>query len=201
MGVKKYYKYHYTYYMLIDDPFFEKFKEAGMPWKYVGVRSCQCDPDKDSYMSSSDYVHAAMSEGIVFGKHVIRKHKTRQLAEQDEKNIISEFKYGNGGEMWSWVFNKNVPGEFPEFARAMMRSIVKQVGRTPKSQGGTGLWKGGPSKDYVQTEAHKLNAGKGKKSNWDDMRGFSSYHGFKIKGRGAANIDRFQFRSWRASLD
>jgi len=74
-------KYHYTY--MITDTVNKMF--------YVGVRSCDCDPEEDPYMSSSKYVKEAIEKHgkDIFVKMVIDVFKTREEANEAEERFLT----------------------------------------------------------------------------------------------------------------
>ena len=73
------YKHNYTY--LITNT------TNGL--KYIGVRSCNCLPENDSYMGSSKYLKEAIKEDSLsnFTKEILSDYPTRKLAVTEEIHL------------------------------------------------------------------------------------------------------------------
>jgi hypothetical protein len=186
---------HYTYYLIADDPYFEALHAEGLPVLYAGVRSCNCDVNKDPYMGSSQYVKAAMAAGITFSKHIIETHLTRKRANQHEMQILSKLKNDTNPAVWDLMFNRNVPGEFGEFSRiGMIFKSVRKKGY--KRDGVLSNRRGGPSSDYVPTEVHKTNVATSVANRWALIRQFCNERDIANPGKGACNVNKIEFDAW-----
>jgi hypothetical protein len=180
---------HYTYFLMVDDPFLYPMMGAGLPWMYVGVRTAHGPVELDPYMGSSHYVDCARRMGIPFTKEILRTHLTRKRANRDEIDTLREFKY-KGVEpnpMWDWLFNRAIPGDFAPGSRgeAVLRNLVYTVNNGPPS------W-------YVPTEDHRLKVGKALGAHWALMHAFCHEQGIDSPGPGATNVDRAAFAAWKA---
>lgn len=203
-------KHHYVYALHVkDDVLCNAFMDSKLPWLYVGVRSCNCPIAEDQYMGSSEYVRAAMESGVEFSKEVREVFKTRTEANRREKEMISNFKYADKGDAWWMLFNRVVPGEFGAI-KSRMIAVRQRVGANHAAKGSRGAeWhlhhpvesrKGGGKAGQPKTEAAKVSTMKAITRYWEDMRAFAGYHGIRLQGKGAPNINRESFKLWRASL-
>lgn len=195
---------HYTYILIAADA--EDLHQAGLPWLYIGVRSSHGPVDSDPYMGSSDYVAAAMRAGLSFDKQIIRTHLTRKRANKDEKSLLETFKYQQSGEMWDWLYNRVVPGEFGPFSRAgaVFKAIVAKKTRPAltaaklahlKSIAANG--KGGTIPGTRLFEDHKRAISDSVKLFWRDVAEYSAAKGIKRPSLG--KIDRADFEAWKQS--
>lgn len=57
---------------------------------YIGVRSCECEPEIDSYMGSGNRCLFRPSTNA--RKEILSMHETRELAEWEESRLIAENK-------------------------------------------------------------------------------------------------------------
>jgi hypothetical protein len=78
-------KKHYTYKLTAINPVDERIE-------YIGVRSCDCDPDQDSkYMSSSKQIAKAINAGVLFKKVILKEWDTRKEAVAHEVELHNKF--------------------------------------------------------------------------------------------------------------
>lgn len=218
-------KYHYVYHMCIsDEQMAIAAVYADLPLFYIGMRSCNCHPEHDTgYMSSSEYVKAAMASGVPFVKNVVAIYSTRAEAAAHERRALHAAKYERsipdpvvaaalasvgrtteGSTRWHFYLNRVVPGEFGviDYANRLASAIKRGKGKKEYTltEEGRANRRGGPSKDYVPTATHVARVKVGKQSHWDDLKAFAAYHGLSLKGKGAPNIDRKAFSSWRKTV-
>ena len=195
---------HYTYFLLAGDPWLDELMDQGMPWGYVGLRTCSGRPENDPYMSSSEYIKAAMLAGIKFNKEIVTVHKTRKEASQMEITLLKDFKRPSDGSesMWSYLFNRVVPGEFGDFDHAKRR--FKAVAITARKKGyhvsrAKDTYRGGgPRPGYHQAPEHVQHVREAITGYWAQMRQYCDEHGIASPGKGACNVDRDDFAKWRA---
>jgi hypothetical protein len=190
---------HYTYYMMVEGPVQGELILAGLPWMYIGVRSCNCPVEKDRYMGSSEYVRAAMDLGVPFSKVVINLHPTRQEANRHEIELLKGFREDS---IWGFLFNRVVPGEFGkiDYRNRIKRAIA--AARTPNPsrpvpQVFRGHRSGGPAVGYVQSAEHVQNVSRSLTDHWKDMKAFCAHIGESSPGKGGKNVDRQAFNAWR----
>jgi hypothetical protein len=227
-------RYHYVYELcvdfLVDESLLAGVLGAGLPFLYLGMRSCDCRPEEDTgYWGSSAYVDAARAAGVPFFKTIKAVYSTRAQAAQHERQALKRLKYEDLNDedpalkdllvevsvllakpytpqtAWSMYLNRVVPGEFGAIDYANRLFVVKCNADRRGQQ-----WcaedhpqetrRGGPPKGHRQSAAHVAASRRSVISYWGDLRMFAAYHGLKIEGKGAPNIPREQFRSWRKTL-
>ncbi len=81
--------YHYTYILL--DP------ESNM--KYIGMRSCKCKPEEDTYMGSS--YSMTIHDKRRCDKLVLEEFDTREEALQHEIKLHNQFEVHTNPEFWN----------------------------------------------------------------------------------------------------
>lgn len=80
---------HYTYLI--------KHKYSEM--KYIGVRSCECNPEDDNYWGSSNYLPEDVSD--VCEKIILKLFNTREEAMQHEIDLHNKYDVAVNEEYWN----------------------------------------------------------------------------------------------------
>lgn len=86
--------YHYTYRLTALNPIDERRY-------YIGVRSCDCLPEDDAYMSSSRTVAKLIASGVQFQKEIIALWPTRKEAVAHEVALHDLHDVGRNGEWFN----------------------------------------------------------------------------------------------------
>ena len=94
------YKYHYVYKLIDTNPIDERIY-------YIGVRSCNCEPDIDKYYSSSKTIkNIIKNNGNTFKKIILKIYDSREDASNEETRLHALYNVGLNKQYYNIVNQK-----------------------------------------------------------------------------------------------